>query len=97
MSTAATSAPLALTVEETAALLRMGLRQTYDAARRGDIPAVKIGSRWFVKRLELERMFGLLAAPETPSGLVPDDAAVRPRRARTPERPRDSAPLGPGI
>lgn len=97
MSTPVASAPLALTVEETATLLRMGLRQTYDAARRGDIPAVKIGSRWYVKRPELERMFGLSPEPEVRAETAHGDTAVRPRRARMPESPRDSEPLGPGI
>ncbi len=64
MSTAETP-QLTLTVEETAALVGAGLRQTYEAVRRGDLPAVKIGGRWFVKRAELFRMFGLEGETQT--------------------------------
>ncbi|MFE1644113.1 helix-turn-helix domain-containing protein [Microbacterium sp. P01] len=56
--TTAATAPLTMTVEETAQMLGQGLRQTYAAVRRGDIPAIKIGARWFVKRPELLRLFG---------------------------------------
>lgn len=55
---------LGLTVEETSKLLDAGLRQTYEAVRRGDIPAVKIGGKWYVKRAELLRLFGLSAGNE---------------------------------
>lgn len=93
---------LALTVEDTAKLLHQGLRQTYEAARRGDIPAVKIGGRWFVKRAELYRMFGLSADPAPQPGTAaeepaPEDASLRPHSARIPESPRDSAAPGSGI
>ncbi|WP_160298625.1 helix-turn-helix domain-containing protein [Microbacterium sp. SA39] len=50
---------LTLSVEETSVLLGSGLRQTYEAVRRGELPAVKLGGRWYVKRAELLRMFGL--------------------------------------
>ena len=63
------SVPLTLTVEETAVLLNQGLRQTYMAVRRGDLPAVKIGARWFVKRAELFRLFGI--DPAAPSAGAP--------------------------
>lgn len=78
------AAPLTLTVEETAALLNQGLRQTYNAVRRGELPAVKLGSRWFVKRAALYAMFGL------------DDAPVSPQRAREPHEPHDSGAFQPG-
>jgi len=71
-------APLTLTVEETATLLNQGLRQTYNAVRRGELPAVKLGSRWFVKRAALYAMFGL------------DDAQMSPQRAREPREPQNS-------
>jgi excisionase family DNA binding protein len=77
------AAPLTLTVEETAALLNQGLRQTYNAVRRGELPAVKLGARWFVKRAALYAMFGL------------DDTAVRPHGAREPHEPQDSAAIRP--
>lgn len=59
MSTTAPDQPLSLSVDETAALLGSGIRQTYEAVRRGEIPAVRIGGRWYVKRAELFRLFGV--------------------------------------
>ena len=50
------SAPLVLTVEETAKLLRIGRSAAYDAARRGEIPAVRIGRSLRVPRHALEAM-----------------------------------------
>jgi excisionase family DNA binding protein len=35
--------PEALTVEETAKVLRIGRSAAYDAVRRGEIPSIKIG------------------------------------------------------
>lgn len=45
-----------LTVAETAAELRLSLNACYSAIARGEIPAVKIGSRILVPRAALDRM-----------------------------------------
>jgi excisionase family DNA binding protein len=41
----AISGPAFLTVEEAAGLLRIGLSAAYDMCNRGDLPAVRLGSR----------------------------------------------------
>ncbi len=40
--------PVVYTVAETAKLLRKGINQTYEAIHRGEIPSIKIGSRYYV-------------------------------------------------
>jgi len=37
-----------LTVREVAQKLRIGLNQSYEAVRRGDIPAIRIGGRYVI-------------------------------------------------
>jgi excisionase family DNA binding protein len=44
------------TLEEVAKLLGVGINQAYDAARRGQIPVLKIGRRLLVPRAALDRM-----------------------------------------
>ena len=45
-----------LTIPETAQLLGVGLNQAYEAAKRGEIPTIKIGKRILVPVAALERM-----------------------------------------
>ena len=45
-----------LTVREAAAYLRLGLNTTYEAIRRGELPAVRVGRRLLVPRAALERL-----------------------------------------
>ncbi len=45
-----------LTVAEAARLLGIGRGLAYEAARRGDIPALRIGRRFVVPRVALERL-----------------------------------------
>jgi excisionase family DNA binding protein len=45
-----------LTVEEAARVLGIGRSAAYLAARRGDLPAIRIGRRYVVPRAALERM-----------------------------------------
>ena len=59
------------TIEETAALLRISRGSAYEAARRGDLPVLRIGRRLLVPRLALDRMLAdagneITAANETP-------------------------------
>lgn len=45
-----------LTVEEAGAVLGIGRTAAYEAARRGEIPAIRIGRRLLVPRQALENM-----------------------------------------
>jgi excisionase family DNA binding protein len=47
---------LTLTIEETADLLGVGRSTCYDAARRGEIPTLKLGRRLLVPRHALEQL-----------------------------------------
>lgn len=44
------------TVDEAGELLGIGRNTAYEAARRGEIPTIKIGRRLLVPRAALERM-----------------------------------------
>jgi excisionase family DNA binding protein len=44
------------TIEEAGRLLGIGRNQAYEAARRGDIPTIKIGKRLLVPRAALDRL-----------------------------------------
>jgi excisionase family DNA binding protein len=48
---------LTISVAEAAAMLGLGLNQTYGAAERGDIPSIRIGGRILVPRAPFERLF----------------------------------------
>lgn len=45
----------ALSVKEAAQTLGLGVTVTYEAIRRGDIPALKIGGRWIIPIAGLQR------------------------------------------
>ena len=45
-----------ITIPEVAKLLGIGRNQAYEAARRGEIPVIKIGKRLLVPLVALERM-----------------------------------------
>ena len=47
---------LVLTVEEAGALLDLSRSSSYEAARRGDLPTIRIGRRLLVPRRALEKM-----------------------------------------
>ena len=48
--------PDVLTIAEAARRLRVGRNSAYEAARRGELPVVRIGRRVLVPRLALERL-----------------------------------------
>jgi excisionase family DNA binding protein len=48
--------PRVYTVEETARLLRIGRSAAYEAVRRGQIPALRLGRKLRVPRTALEQM-----------------------------------------
>ena len=50
--------PLAYNVPEAGALIGLSRSASYEAARRGQIPTIKIGSRILVPRATFHRMFG---------------------------------------
>ena len=50
---------LTTSVPEAGKLLGIGRNAAYEAARRGDIPAIKIGKRVVVPTALLKRMLGL--------------------------------------
>lgn len=57
--------PLVLTIEEAAEVLRIGRTAAYEAARRGELPVVRIGHRTLrVPRHKLEALLGLDDAPK---------------------------------
>lgn len=58
-----------LTVKETAALFGIGRNAAYEAIKRGDIPALRIGRRILVPRAALGL---LLADPHTKTGATQD-------------------------
>lgn len=45
-----------LTVEEAAKVLGIGRNSAYEAVRRGELPVIRIGRRYIVPRIALERM-----------------------------------------
>jgi excisionase family DNA binding protein len=45
-----------LTVQEAARVLGISRSSAYEAARRGELPTVRIGRRYVVPRVALERM-----------------------------------------
>lgn len=52
------SLPPTLTIEECASVLRLSRGSTYEAARTGQIPTIRIGRRLLVPRAMLLRMLG---------------------------------------
>ena len=50
--------PATLTVDQAAAILGIARSSAYEAVRRGDIPAVRVGRRVLVPRVGLDRLLG---------------------------------------
>ena len=59
--------PMTYTVEEAARLLGVSRGVGYEAARRGELPTIKLGRRLLVPKAVLERMLGL-NLDESPAG-----------------------------
>lgn len=51
-----TEEKLVYTVEEAGRLLGIGRSAAYEAARSGEIPVIRIGRRWLVSKIALDRM-----------------------------------------
>ena len=70
--------PLCYSVPETARLLGLGRNAAYEAIKRGEIPAIRIGGRVLVPRVQLEKMlaedrFQRLAERTPPSEMGRDE------------------------
>jgi excisionase family DNA binding protein len=72
--------PLMLTIEEAAAILRVGRSAAYEAARRGEIPTVRIGRALRVPRFRLEEMLGGISQPRA-SSAAPSPKGRGPARS----------------
>ncbi len=48
--------PLAVTVEQAASALSISTRHAYSLVRSGELPALRLGSRWIVPKAALERL-----------------------------------------
>jgi excisionase family DNA binding protein len=55
--------PLLLTVEEFAALARVGRSAAYESLRRGQVPCLRIGRKIRIPRAALGRLLGELEGP----------------------------------
>lgn len=51
-----------LSIVQAGALLGIGRNQAYEAAKRGELPTIKIGKRLLVPRVQLERLLSGEAA-----------------------------------
>lgn len=62
------TAPLTYSVEEAARLLGVSRGVGYEAARRGELPTIRLGRRLLVPKVALERMLGLDQNDRDPAG-----------------------------
>ena len=46
--------PDVLTIDELAALLRVGLKTAYTLAQNGEVPGFKVGGQWRFRRRDIE-------------------------------------------
>jgi excisionase family DNA binding protein len=53
-----TGSALILTIDEAAEVLRISRQSAYEAARRGEIPTIRLGRRILVPRRALEKLIG---------------------------------------
>jgi len=60
--------PPVLTIGEAATLLRIGRNSAYEAARRGEIPTIRLGRRLLVPLAALERLLERAGAPPPEKG-----------------------------
>lgn len=66
--TTATNVKLVYSVEEAGALLDLGRSGSYEAARRGQIPTIRIGRRLLVPKAALDRLLAEAGRPEAVEG-----------------------------
>lgn len=63
-------AELTYTVEEAALALGIGRQAAYEAARRGELPTIRIGRRILVPKAALERMLEAAAHKSKEGGVA---------------------------
>jgi excisionase family DNA binding protein len=56
--------PLTISVEDAARLLGISRGLAYEAARRGDLPVIRLGRRLLVPRARLLELVGAVEMPE---------------------------------
>ncbi len=61
---------LVYTVPEAGRLLGLGRNAAYDAAKRGDLPTLRIGRLLLVPKIPFHRMLGMTAAPTAITGVA---------------------------
>jgi len=61
-----------VTVEEAAQILGIARSSAYEAVRRGELPVIRIGRRYVVPRVALERMLGEVGESTGPYRPWPD-------------------------
>jgi hypothetical protein len=91
----------AFTVEETGQILGISRASAFGAAKKGEIPTIKIGKRLIVPRRALERLLGATEADITASEFtmpvpVPVEPLVRPQRVELAIEVSTAAPRGRG-
>ncbi len=59
---------LTITVEEAARLLGIGRSLAYEAARCGELPAIRVGRRLLIPRVALERKLEAAGTPTATGG-----------------------------
>jgi excisionase family DNA binding protein len=64
MATSVELTSATMTVDDAAKLLGIGRNQAYSAARRGELPVMKLGKRILVLRAPLERLLRGEATPK---------------------------------
>jgi excisionase family DNA binding protein len=70
---------LVYTVPQVAALLGLSRNAAYDAAKRGEIPTLRMGRLLLVPKVSFHRMLGMTGAVTTTPPEWPDAAAKLPR------------------
>jgi excisionase family DNA binding protein len=87
--------PLTITVEDAARLLGISRGLAYEAARRGELPTIRLGRRLLVPTA---RLYDLVGAPETREAGLPGSTSLALTRSSMetvpPERDSGLEPLG---
>jgi excisionase family DNA binding protein len=76
--------PLTLTVEEAAKLLGVSRGTAYEAARRGELPTIRLGRRLLVPRA---RLYELVGADTNGKGVLDERADENPKQGETRPEP----------
>ena len=69
--------PVVYTIEQVAQMLGVGRSTAYDAARRGELPVVRLGRRLLVPKARLGELLGIEVAEQTATGTNPGTKRAR--------------------